>query len=100
VWLLSPTGVIRSHAPRLPGRRPSSAVSHFGGYEPCSQVLLTRGSPGKDIEDKDNPIHSLLRGGEGLASVQGRDPSSRCLFEGGTSLALQKKSSLLDESRT
>jgi hypothetical protein len=34
--------LIRSHAPRLPGRRPSLAVHLFGGYGPRSQVLLLR----------------------------------------------------------
>ena len=95
-WLLSPPGVIRSHAPHLPGRRPSSAVYHFGGYEPYYQVLLTHGSPGKDIADKDNPIHSSGEAKDWTPfkeGIQARADSHETtwLFEGGRSLVLPKK---------
>jgi len=39
----------------------------------CSLVLM---APGKGIEDKDNPLY-FSGEDEGLASVQGSDPSSR-----------------------
>ena len=37
--------LIHDHASCLPGRRPSSAVHHFGGYEPRNRVLLLRFAP-------------------------------------------------------
>jgi hypothetical protein len=53
--------LIRSHAPRLPGRSPSSVVHLFGGYGPRSQVLMPRVAsaglrPDKGGDDKD-PLH-------------------------------------------